>query len=112
MIQSESASRLRTETGSKRVVVKASDSAVGSIEMLDCLGKTHAVNYFVAPRLPPRSFDNLYTALYFTRIRVANRLAARSSENGEVTERPKVRHWKCRVRVKLHRGFESHPLRL
>jgi hypothetical protein len=31
---------------------------------------------------------------------------------GEVTERPKVRHWKCRVRVKLHRGFESLPLRL
>jgi hypothetical protein len=30
---------------------------------------------------------------------------------GEVTERPKVRHWKCRVRVKLYRGFESHPLR-
>ncbi len=28
-----------------------------------------------------------------------------------MTERPKVRHWKCRVRVKLHRGFESHPLR-
>ena len=22
------------------------------------------------------------------------------------------RHWKCRVRVKLHRGFESLPLRL
>src|SRR5262249_34219800 len=31
---------------------------------------------------------------------------------GEVTERPKVRHWKCRVRVKLHRGFESRPLRI
>jgi hypothetical protein len=23
-----------------------------------------------------------------------------------------VPHWKCRLRVKLHRGFESHPLRL
>ena len=22
-----------------------------------------------------------------------------------------MRHWKCRVRVKLHRGFESLPLR-
>jgi uncharacterized protein DUF4145 len=31
---------------------------------------------------------------------------------GEVTERPKVRHWKCRVGVKPHRGFESRPLRL
>ena len=31
---------------------------------------------------------------------------------GEVTEWSIVRHWKCRVRVKLHRGFESHPLRL
>ena len=30
----------------------------------------------------------------------------------EVTERPKVRHWKCRVGVKPHRGFESRPLRL
>src|SRR5262245_31482010 len=30
---------------------------------------------------------------------------------GEVTERPKVRHWKCRVGVKPHRGFESRPLR-
>ena len=30
---------------------------------------------------------------------------------GEVTEWSIVRHWKCRVRVKLHRGFESHPLR-
>src|SRR5262249_2778606 len=24
---------------------------------------------------------------------------------------PKVRHWKCRVGVKPHRGFESRPLR-
>jgi hypothetical protein len=31
--------------------------------------------------------------------------------SGEVTERPKVRHWKCRVGVKPHRGFESRPLR-
>jgi hypothetical protein len=31
---------------------------------------------------------------------------------GEVTERPKVRHWKCRVGVKPYRGFESRPLRL
>ena len=31
---------------------------------------------------------------------------------GEVTEWSIVRHWKCRVRVKLHRGFESLPLRL
>src|SRR5262249_33272551 len=31
---------------------------------------------------------------------------------GEVTERPKVRHWKCRVGLKPHRGFESRPLRL
>src|SRR4051812_5721576 len=31
---------------------------------------------------------------------------------GEVTERPKVRHWKYRVGVKPHRGFESRPLRL
>jgi hypothetical protein len=23
-----------------------------------------------------------------------------------------MRYWKCRVRVKLHRGFQSHPLRL
>ena len=30
---------------------------------------------------------------------------------GEVTERPKVRHWKCRVGVIPHRGFESRPLR-
>ncbi len=22
-----------------------------------------------------------------------------------------MRDWKCRVRIKLHRGFESHPLR-
>ena len=29
-----------------------------------------------------------------------------------MTERPKVRHWKCRVGVKPHRGFESRPLRL
>jgi hypothetical protein len=28
-----------------------------------------------------------------------------------VTERPKVRHWKCRSWRKLRRGFESHPLR-
>jgi hypothetical protein len=29
-----------------------------------------------------------------------------------VTERPKVRHWKCRARGKpLCRGFKSHPLR-
>ncbi len=32
--------------------------------------------------------------------------------SGEVTERPIVRHWKCRVGVKPHRGFESPPLRL
>jgi hypothetical protein len=31
---------------------------------------------------------------------------------GEVTEWPIVRHWKCRVGVKPHRGFESRPLRL
>lgn len=31
--------------------------------------------------------------------------------HGEVTERPIVRHWKCRVGVKPHRGFESPPLR-
>jgi hypothetical protein len=30
---------------------------------------------------------------------------------GEVTEWPIVRHWKCRVGVKPHRGFESPPLR-
>ena len=30
---------------------------------------------------------------------------------GEVTEWPIVRHWKCRVGVKPHRGFESRPLR-
>ncbi len=28
-----------------------------------------------------------------------------------MTERPKVRHWKCRVRVTPYRGFESLPLR-
>ena len=28
-----------------------------------------------------------------------------------MTEWSIVRHWKCRVRVKLHRGFESLPLR-
>src|SRR5438876_10366144 len=32
-------------------------------------------------------------------------------EFGEVTEWPIVRHWKCRVGVKPHRGFESRPLR-
>jgi hypothetical protein len=31
--------------------------------------------------------------------------------SGEVTERPIVRHWKCRVGLKPHRGFESPPLR-
>ena len=31
---------------------------------------------------------------------------------GGVTERPKVRHWKCRARGEpLCRGFKSHPLR-
>jgi hypothetical protein len=39
------------------------------------------------------------------------RLAGRPI-SGEVTERPIVRHWKCRVGVKPHRGFESPPLRL
>ena len=45
------------------------------------------------------------------------RKAARNSNgikklrHGEVTEWPKVRHWKCRVGVKPHRGFESRPLR-
>ena len=29
-----------------------------------------------------------------------------------MTEWPIVRHWKCRVGVKPHRGFESPPLRL
>ena len=30
---------------------------------------------------------------------------------GEVSERPKERHWKCRMGVKPHRGFKSLPLR-
>src|SRR3954451_14500965 len=48
---------------------------------------------------------------------VSRRLVTQSHENevvgisGEVTERPKVRHWKCRVGVKPHQGFESLPLR-
>ena len=37
--------------------------------------------------------------------------AAAPADPGEVTEWPIVRHWKCRVGVKPHRGFESRPLR-
>ena len=32
--------------------------------------------------------------------------------SGQVSERLKERHWKCRVRIYLYRGFESHPVRL
>src|SRR6185295_7085305 len=39
------------------------------------------------------------------------RLVDAPRSSGEVTERPKVRHWKCRVGVKPHQGFESLPLR-
>src|SRR5256885_2514308 len=41
-----------------------------------------------------------------------NQAEERDDGPGEVTERPIVRHWKCRVGVKPHRGFESPPLRL
>ena len=32
--------------------------------------------------------------------------------SGQVSERLKERHWKCRVWIYLYRGFESHPVRL
>ena len=36
---------------------------------------------------------------------------AKATIAGEVSEWPKEQHWKCCMRLKPHRGFESLPLR-
>ena len=50
---------------------------------------------------PKSAFRNLFIGI----------LPAPISHAPVCTLSTNTRHWKCRVRVKLHRGFESLPLR-